>query len=109
MKLLSYIFLLHLFINLVLSYDFIVVEPQESNLQKNITVRIYYELGDDDVEDIVTILETPDYEIETGYLTISDTSAIHILNGLAKEGYSVVGYARNGYDRWTLQRIDEES
>lgn len=92
---------------MVFSYDFIVVEPQDSNFQKNITVRIYYEF--DDIDDVMTSLDSPDYEIDAGYVIIRDTSAIHILNGLAKGGYSVVGYARNGYDRWTLQRDEEES
>lgn len=106
-----YIFLQYILINLVISYDFIVLEPQQSynNLEKNITVKIYYEL--DDIDDLIDSLGSPKYETGRGFLVIMQTSVIRILNGLAKGGYSVVGYARDGnsYDRWTLQRIEKES
>lgn len=107
-----YIFLEYLLINVAFSdRDFVILEPQQTTncLDSNVTVKIYHEL--DYVDDITASLGSPKYETGRGFLIIPETSIVHSLNGLAKVGYSVVGYARdkNYYDRWTLQRIEEIS
>lgn len=107
-----YILLGNSLINIALSNrDFIVIEPQETDksLHKNVTVNIFYEL--DYVDDIILSLGSPKFETGRGFLIIPGTSLVHTLSGLAKVGYSLVGYARdkNNFDRWTMQRIEEKS
>ncbi|KAJ8915660.1 hypothetical protein NQ315_003444 [Exocentrus adspersus] len=68
-------FLVYLFFNVALSYDFVVVEPQRdySNLERNVTVKIYNEL--EDIDGLIVSLGSPKYEIGRGFLVVPETSA----------------------------------
>lgn len=104
----QYSIVLFLLARAVMSQDFVVLEPQTRtyNMNENVTVRIYHDREEEELEELIEILNCTDCEVGKGYLEIEMSSVIHNLNGLAALSYKVVGYGRDPYyyDRWTLQK-----